>query len=118
MPHRIRLSRQKGWRLPPNSVFVARGPGRIWGNPWPIRAEGPDGRIAPDAEGAVGMFRDMLGDPEKRAVVGYPSDEAIRAHLGGHDLACWCRFDQPCHADVLLEVANPEIGVFSESQEL
>jgi hypothetical protein len=21
-------------------------------------------------------------------------------------LACWCRLDQPCHADVLLELAN------------
>jgi hypothetical protein len=26
--------------------------------------------------------------------------------LRGHDLACWCRLDQPCHADVLLELAN------------
>lgn len=26
--------------------------------------------------------------------------------LRGHDLACWCRLDQPCHAEVLLELAN------------
>jgi hypothetical protein len=26
--------------------------------------------------------------------------------LRGHDLACWCPLDQPCHADVLLELAN------------
>ena len=26
--------------------------------------------------------------------------------LGGSDLACWCPLDQPCHADVLLELAN------------
>lgn len=26
--------------------------------------------------------------------------------LRGHDLACWCPLDQPCHADVLLEAAN------------
>ena len=24
----------------------------------------------------------------------------------GKDLVCWCPLDQPCHADVLLEVAN------------
>lgn len=30
----------------------------------------------------------------------------VRAELAGHDLACWCPLDQPCHADVLLEVAN------------
>lgn len=30
--------------------------------------------------------------------------------LRGHDLACWCPLDQPCHADVLLELANrPEV---------
>ncbi len=22
--------------------------------------------------------------------------------------ACWCPLDQPCHADVLLEIANAE----------
>ena len=26
--------------------------------------------------------------------------------LRGHDLACWCPLDQPCHADVLLGLAN------------
>ncbi len=26
--------------------------------------------------------------------------------LRGKDLACWCPLDQPCHADVLLELAN------------
>lgn len=26
--------------------------------------------------------------------------------LAGRDLACWCPLDLPCHADVLLEIAN------------
>lgn len=26
--------------------------------------------------------------------------------LRGHNLACWCPLDRPCHADVLLEIAN------------
>lgn len=30
----------------------------------------------------------------------------IRILLGGQNLACWCPLDQPCHADVLLEIAN------------
>ena len=30
----------------------------------------------------------------------------IRAELRGKNLACWCRLDQPCHGDVLLEIAN------------
>jgi hypothetical protein len=28
------------------------------------------------------------------------------APLRGKNLACWCALDQPCHADVLLELAN------------
>lgn len=35
-----------------------------------------------------------------------PTLERIRAELRGHDLACWCPLGQPCHADVLLELAN------------
>lgn len=31
--------------------------------------------------------------------------------LRGKDLCCWCRLDQACHADVLLEIANsPEVA--------
>lgn len=26
--------------------------------------------------------------------------------LAGKNLACWCELGSPCHADVLLEVAN------------
>ena len=32
--------------------------------------------------------------------------DAMRYELRGRDLACWCRLDQPCHADILLELAN------------
>ena len=31
---------------------------------------------------------------------------AALPELTGRDLACWCPLDQPCHADVLLELAN------------
>lgn len=30
----------------------------------------------------------------------------LRDELAGHDLMCWCRLDQPCHADILLQIAN------------
>jgi hypothetical protein len=35
-----------------------------------------------------------------------PSSTDIRAELAGSDLACWCALDQPCHADVLMSIAN------------
>ena len=39
----------------------------------------------------------------KKLIKNYSFD--IR-ELRGKDLACWCPLDQPCHADVLLEIAN------------
>ncbi len=33
--------------------------------------------------------------------------EFYLGELRGHDLACWCPEGSPCHADVLLELANP-----------
>jgi hypothetical protein len=47
----------------------------------------------------------MLSDPEMRAAAGYPAD---LSSLRGKNLACWCRAGTPCHADVLLEVANEQ----------
>lgn len=35
-----------------------------------------------------------------------PTIDEIRAELAGRDLACWCALEAPCHADVLLELAN------------
>ena len=32
--------------------------------------------------------------------------EEAQQVLGGKNLACWCPLGHPCHADVLLEVAN------------
>lgn len=107
MPERITLSRAKGWRLPPNTVKVDRS--TRWGNPFRPGFECL-GREPIDACGAVGMFRDMLADEALRDCVDYPCDADIRANLRGKNLACWCKPGQPCHADVLLELANAEAG--------
>lgn len=40
----------------------------------------------------------------------WPNVDQIRAELAGRDLACWCPLDEPCHADVLLAIANGEPG--------
>lgn len=45
-----------------------------------------------------------LGPPVKAGAA--PSRDSIRAALRGKNLACFCALDQPCHADVLLEIAN------------
>src|SRR5690606_20545222 len=92
-PRRVQLSRAKGWRMPENTVSVAR-PGR-WGNPFRVGDFG-----IPTAREAVTRFREWLDG----RVVGpaLPDPSSLR----GKNLACWCRLDQPSHADVLLELAN------------
>ena len=83
MPKRIQRKRTKGWRMPANAVSVTR-PGK-WGNPYTVEGYG--------REQAIRLYREWL--------VGKDLSE-----LRGKDLACYCPLDQPCHADVLLELAN------------
>jgi len=90
-PKRIQRSRVKGWRMPPGAVYVGR-PSR-WGNPIPIE---PTGHF------------DERGRAEYVATITVQQRAEIRRALRGRDLACWCPLDQPCHADVLLEIANAE----------
>jgi hypothetical protein len=52
------------------------------------------------AEQAVEWYRRYVSTWGDRRIA------ACRAELGGHDLACWCALDQPCHAAVLLEISN------------
>jgi hypothetical protein len=99
-PKRIQLKRTLGWRLPPNTVVVSRGPGRKWGNPWRVR-EGPLKHLADDAnhQEAVEAYRQWLHER-----VSFQWE--IKRELRGKNLACWCPQNKPCHADVMLEVAN------------
>jgi hypothetical protein len=77
--------------MPEGSVYVGR-PTR-WGNMF--------GTGARDAI-TVGSVREAV-DAFRAVVIAEKWD--LRA-LRGKPLACWCRLDQPCHADVLLELAN------------
>lgn len=108
-PERIRLSRRKGWRKPENTVVVAR-PSK-WGNPYKVGD--CDNPWYPDERNtradAVDFFRMELVLMEGiwwDAGDRYLTPEDVRAELAGKNLACWCPLDQPCHADVLLELAN------------
>lgn len=58
-------------------------------------------------EECVGLFREYVtGQPDMLEYRHKPRVDELRAELAGKDLACWCPLDQPCHADVLLELAN------------
>jgi hypothetical protein len=90
-PRRLKLSRQKGARLPKGAVVVARP--TKWGNPYRI------GKMT-RAEAVAKYRRDFLAGKLK------VSAADVRRELAGCDLACWCPLDGPCHADFLIEIAN------------
>jgi hypothetical protein len=107
MPERVRLQRAKGWRKPPDTVVVSR-PSRF-GNPFSMDdAMQRDPSLTKAAARAVVVdeFRSMTRSADEREQHGYPSDDEIKRELRGKNLACWCPEGGPCHADVLLEIAN------------
>ena len=90
-PHRVRLSRVKRARLPQNSMSVARP--TLWGNPNLVEHHGEAGAVR-------AYERDLLGGVLDISVAD------VEKCLRGRSLACWCQLDRPCHADVLLRLAN------------
>lgn len=95
---RIQRKRTRGWRMPPNTIYVGR-PSK-WGNPFDIHD--PLLRGLSDAE-----KRQMVVDEYRQHLLKSPLFlMQAKISLQGHDLACWCPLDQPCHADVLIQ----EIG--------
>lgn len=107
MAERIQRKRTKGWKMPPNTVSVTRpGP---FGNPFLAR-DAAEAGYGDGREMAVHAYRRWLaGDkdwqPENRM---FPSREYVLKlipTLRGKNLACFCSVG-PCHADVLLELAN------------
>lgn len=61
-----------------------------------------DGSVVSLADHAAGIAAGAARVAEQPQVPPRPNV----AELRGKDLACWCPLDQPCHADVLLELAN------------
>lgn len=100
-PHRVQLSRRKGWQMPPNTLKVDRT--TRFGNPFRPGAPG-----IPDRRAAVKWFERALRTGElTHGDANSPfRPDIIRAQLRGKNLACWCPLDEPCHADLLLAIAN------------
>jgi hypothetical protein len=101
-PRRVQRSRRKGWRMPPDTVYVGR-PGK-WGNPYKVAQEYRSDHLyipAVTVESAVKLYRVHM-----EARLQYPAIRAMLEALRGKNLCCWCPLEQPCHADVLLELAN------------
>ena len=125
-PVRLQLSRIKNFRLQIHSMSVNGLPAvnvarpSKWGNPFTVDKYREDGFKGDDtalSQRCAEAFRGLLmrasgnnywdGDEmsyRRRLVLDNLS--ALR----GKNLACWCALDACCHADVLLEIANREIG--------
>ena len=127
-PTRIQLRRTAGWRLPANTIKVAR-PTR-YGNPFVSSEVHPSGkaeiilasgiRQLVDAWWSAATVVDLYDQWMRGAPVRDPSHASpvllVRRELlpavpdlnplRGRHLACWCAPDKPCHADVLLRMAN------------
>ncbi len=123
MPERIQLSRAKGFNLQAASMALnglpavnCSRPGP-WGNEYVVWHD-PDDRqwlvtkdschwpVADKAAGIALAVEKHAAD--LRAWLAkqlYPPAFMLR-ELSGKNLACWCKLGQPCHADVLLELAN------------
>lgn len=121
MPDRLQRRRTPGWRMPPGAVYVGRP--TKWGNPYlVVPAAGftdgqPGSTVVATAGGAWVRHEQTWDDPmdARRAAVGLFADwfrwtpqSRWVATLTGRDLACWCAPGSPCHADVLLDLANGE----------
>lgn len=113
-PKRIQMSRQRPWRAEnPDAVIVAR-PSK-WGNPFAVGktyagfSHVAIGETIRDRAHAVDYYRRWL----KFTMTGINREREAAVELRGRDLACWCPLvdeagnRMPCHADVLLELANP-----------
>jgi hypothetical protein len=117
-PKRIQRKRSKGWRMPVLAVYVGRP--SHWGNPFhvgettPSDWNGPFGGVfVRDRGHAVELLRDYLAWRRQQPSgwcspngPKFPWERQIRGLLTGRDLACWCPTGEPCHADLLLELAR------------
>ena len=117
---RVQLSRENGWRMPPNTVKVDRT--TKWGNPFVVRygadAFGVDrwqvshGSCHWPAKSKAAATALAVQKHEHR-LRSWLADQIVAPHhvlheLRGKNLACWCAAGTPCHADTLLRYANPE----------
>jgi len=109
-PHRVQLRRSKGWMMPPNTLKVDRT--SRWGNPWRIVAPNKHRKVW--AVDGPRVYQECADEWEALSLAlrkfrfRAETTPGFLHGLRGKNLACWCALDKPCHADVLLELANTD----------
>lgn len=136
VPLRVQRKRMRGFRTPPNTVYVGR-PTR-WGNPFvvgealpAVRRELYGATVPRSARESVDLYRLYFA----RELARCEGVARALSELRGKNLSCWCTlcarhrtgrpYNEPCaecvtcHADVLLELANdldPDAAIRSRAQ--
>lgn len=101
VPKRVQFKRVKGFKLPENCVRVSR-PSRF-GNPVKI------GDPMPFGFGKLETVSEVLDIYEDMVLARLDENPDYLRSLRGKDLACFCKLEDKCHADILLEYANKPI---------
>jgi len=114
-PIRVQRKRTKGWKMPENTIYVGRP--SFYGNPFKVGQTyktmddltvlgwgealqymtGPLTKIIDNSD-ATEMFEKWVNRN--------PFAKEDLEKLRGKNLACFCALDKPCHADILLKLAN------------
>lgn len=121
MPKRIQRKRTRGWKMPPNTVYVGR-PSK-WGNPFKvdktfykefILTQSPINNVSIEfqfrvfhtkkeaIERSLNLYKKYLRKLFKNDFW----KMGMHVELKGKNLACFCKEGEPCHADILLKLAN------------
>lgn len=128
-PVRIQRKRTKGWKMPENTVYVGRP--TMWGNPFHNPNDTPQDHVYffrwclevfPAPQERIDFWRREGGNVA--VLIALAGDTGAITSLRGKNLACWCPLCDahkdgkpfgvecadcsPCHADVLLKLANQE----------
>jgi hypothetical protein len=92
LPVRIQRSRQKKQVSPNGLPIVYVGRPTKWGNPFKVNN-------LRTHSGCVQLYEDWIENNEN-----LQRDAVLE--LAGKNLSCFCKIGEPCHADILLKIAN------------
>ena len=85
----MRILNEKTDAIPADAVYVGRGRGSRWGNPFKIGRDGNRDQV-------IELYRQWLWREIK---AGRITRDDLRS-LAGRDLICWCAPNR-CHAEVI-----------------
>jgi hypothetical protein len=88
---RIQRSRQHKQISPNGLPIVYVGRPTKWGNPFDLKTY--------TRQEAITKYKEYLNKNPELVML-------AKRELKGKNLSCWCKINEPCHADVLLEMVK------------